>query len=141
MFRNSLKIIKSSLIPNILKYNTNYLSNMKLSTSNLLRGKEYTDSGEWILKVNDCYKIGLSENSASELGELVYLEFDKDITETVENGEDLAIIESVKASASILAPFDCEVISHNNNLIDALHLINENPESEDFSWIIKVRKV
>lgn len=141
MFRNSLKIIKSSLIPNILKYNTNYLSNMKLSTSNLLRGKEYTDSGEWILKVNDCYKIGLSENSASELGELVYLEFDKEITETVENGEDLAIIESVKASASILAPFDCEVISHNNNLIDALHLINENPESEDFSWIIKVRKV
>ena len=114
---------------------------MKLSTSNLLRGKEYTDSGEWILKVNDCYKIGLSENSASELGELVYLEFDKDITEIVENGEDLAIIESVKASASILSPFDCEVISHNNNLIDALHLINENPESEDFSWIIKVRKV
>jgi glycine cleavage system H protein len=146
MFRNALKIINSSIIIKNKQLITNNLNlclnnTMKFSTSTTLRDKEYTESGEWILKVNDCYKIGLSENSASELGELVYLEFDKDITETVEHGEDLAIIESVKASASVLAPFDCVVVSHNDEIVDALHVINENSECEDSSWILKVRKI
>jgi glycine cleavage system H protein len=141
MFRNALKIINPSLITKHIKSNTNNVYLMKLSTSTVMKDKIYTDSGEWILKVNDSYNIGLTEKSVSELGELVYLEFDTDITETVENGEDLAIIESVKASASIIAPFDCEIVSHNNELIDALETINENPECEDYSWIVKVRKV
>ena len=140
MYRNALKIINSSINPRFVKYNTQgYIKHF--SSSIVMKDKKYTDSGEWMIKVNDYYKIGLTENSASELGELVYLEFDKDITEIVENGEDLAIIESVKASASIIAPFDCEIVSHNNQLIDALETINENPECENSSWIVKVRKV
>lgn len=141
MFRNVLKNIKPSLITRYIESNTNNLNSMKFSTSIVMKDKIYTESGEWITKIDDSYKIGLSEKSASELGELVYLEFDTDITDTVENGEDLAIIESVKASASIIAPFDCEIVSHNNQLIDALETINENPECENSSWIVKVRKV
>lgn len=139
MLRNALKNLNPSLIsrlvtPNVPRYMKQF------STTTVNKEKIYTDSGEWLVKVNDYYKIGLTENSASELGELVYLEFDKDIGELVGGEEDLLIIESVKASASVLAPFDCEVIGHNNQLIDDLEIINKNPECEDSSWIIKVRK-
>lgn len=140
MLRNVLKNVNSSLISRIVKPNTSrYIK--QFSTATMNKEKTYTDSGEWLLKINDYYKIGLTENSANELGELVYMEFDKDIGELVVNQEDLVIIESVKASASVLAPFDCEVIGHNNQLVDNLETVNENSECEDSSWIIKVRKI
>ena len=138
MLRNTLKNLNPSLISRLVKYNAQGYKHF--STSSFKKEKAYTNSGEWLVKVNDYYKIGLTENSASELGELVYLEFDKDIGELVGDEEDLVIIESVKASASVLAPFDCKVIGHNNKLIDDLEIINKNPECEDSSWIIKVRK-
>jgi glycine cleavage system H protein len=136
MIRNTFKLFNSSITSGRLLNN-----NKRFSTTPVFLNKEYTESGEWIFKEEDYYKIGLTEKSANELGELVYLEFDKLVGDVTEFGEDLVIIESVKASASVYAPFNCEVIENNDKLVDNLELINQLPECEDSSWLLKVRKM
>ena len=136
MIRNTFKLFNSAI-----KSSKLLNSNKRFSTVSILLNKEYTDTGEWIFKEGEHYKIGLTENSANELGELVYLEFDKIVGDVTEFGEDLAIIESVKASASVYAPFNCEVIENNDKIVNNLEIINKLPECEDSSWLLKVRKM
>lgn len=144
MIRNTFKLINPSF--NKLLY-SNYI-NIKnkyqirnFSISNIIKNKEYTETGEWLLKENDIYKIGLTENSANELGELVYMEFNTLVDESADESVDLVIIESVKASASIIAPFECVVVENNEEIVNELNNINENPECEESSWLVKIRKV
>lgn len=147
MIRHALKIINPSMITKrlinqkrsiIKKRIINYRN---LSTNIIKNNKEYTETGEWYLKENDYFKVGLSDNSSSELGELVYIEFDKEVGESVDGGEEIIIVESVKASASVYAPFDCEILENNDNIIDNLELITGNAECENTSWLVKIKKV
>ena len=45
------------------------------------------------------------------------------------------MLESVKATDSIKAPFDCVLIENNHELEDDQELINKDPEN---TWIIKI---
>lgn len=147
MIRHALKIINPSMVTKglinqkrsiIKKRIINYRN---LSTNIIKNNKKYTETGEWYLKENDYFKVGLSDNSSSELGELVYIEFDKEVGESVDGGEEIIMVESVKASASVYAPFDCEILENNDNIIDNLELITENAECENNAWLVKIRKV
>ena len=147
MIRHALKIINPSMITKGLLnqkrsiLQKRFINYRNLSTNIIKNDKKYTETGEWYLKENDYFKVGLSDNSASELGELVYIEFDKEVGESVDGGEETIIVESVKASASVYAPFDCEILENNDNIIDNLELITENAECENTSWLVKIRKV
>ena len=147
MIRHALKIINPNMITKglinqkrsiVQKRIINYRN---LSTSIVKSNKEYTKTGEWYLKENDYFKVGLSDNSATELGELVYIEFDKEVGESVDGGEEIIMVESVKASASVYAPFDCEILENNDNIIDNLELITENAECENTAWLVKIKKI
>ena len=54
----------------------------------------------------------------------------------------MVIIESIKAAESIEAPYDCILLENNNLLEDNLdNTINLDPECEDNSWIVKIKKL
>ena len=46
-------------------------------------------------------------------------------------------MESVKATDSIKAPFDCKIIENNTSLEDDLDILNTDTEN---TWIIKIEK-
>ena len=115
-----------------------YLKPLIRRLNNTSSNLEYTESGEWFIKDNNCFKIGLAESSINELGELVYIEHTSEQGDFIKETEDLVVLESVKATAGLKAPFDC--IATENNIIDELEQINNAPESISGSWLIKVEK-
>ena len=69
-----------------------------LKTQSYVFNKTYMETHEWILKENNYYKFGLSQYAMGELGELVYMEFQIDKGDIIEKGEELVVIESIKAT-------------------------------------------
>ena len=111
-----------------------------LKTTSVLKKKEYTDTEEWHYTTNDYIKIGLSRNATEQLGELVFIEFQNEPGELLEKGDEVVSIESVKAVNGVVVPFDCILVENNEIHLDDLENLNENPECEENSWIIKVKK-
>jgi len=111
-----------------------------LKTHSTVFNKTYTETYEWLLKENENYKIGLSKYAIEELGDLVYIEFPLENGDIVNKGEELVIVESVKATATINAPFDCVVIENNNDLEENIDVINEDSECENSSWFLKIKE-
>lgn len=109
-------------------------------TTPVIKKKEYTDTEEWHYTTNDYIKIGLSSNAIEQLGELVFIEFQNEPGELLEKGDEIVSIESVKAVNGVVVPFDCILVENNENHLDNLENLNENPECEENSWIIKVKK-
>ncbi|AXI44772.1 glycine cleavage system protein H [Sulfitobacter sp. SK012] len=96
----------------------------------------YSDDHEWITVDGDIATIGITQHAADQLGEIVFVE-QKDVGDDFEKGDEIGVIESVKAASEIYAPVDGEVVEANGTLEDAPGSLNENPEGD--AWIYKVK--
>ena len=76
-----------------------------------------------------------------QMGELVYIDFNFETDDIVKKDEELINIESVKSVEAICAPFDCKIIENNDNIMDDIDFVNEIPECENNSWLIKFIEV
>lgn len=104
----------------------------------LYNRRVYTDTEEWIHHTNGGEaQIGITKNAVEQLGEIVYIEYQLEPGEKVNKGDDVIIIESVKATETIYAPFDLTLIENNAELERTLDALNETPEE---SWLIKVER-
>ncbi len=109
-------------------------------TSKLLNVKEYTDTEEWFIQTPEYTKIGLSKSAIEQLGTLVFIDYTNEPGDIFEKGDEAVSIESVKAVNGLVIPFNCELLENNEVHLDDLDMLNENPECEENSWIIKVKK-
>ena len=100
--------------------------------------RTYTKNEEWIYKINKSYKMGITKSALQQLGELVYIEYQMDVNTKIKKDEEMVIFESVKATDSINAPFDCILEKNNVELEDNLESVNNDPEN---TWIIKIKKL
>jgi glycine cleavage system H protein len=99
--------------------------------------RTYTKNEEWIDKINKSYNIGITNSAIQQLGELVYLEYQMDINTKIKKDEEIVVFESVKATDSINAPFDCILEKNNLELEENLKSLNNDSEN---TWIIKIKK-
>ena len=97
----------------------------------------YTETGEWFVRENNVNLIGLTRDSIEQLSEVVYVEALVTSSENVSEGDELVAIESVKATATIDAFNDCEIVDINHSIFDDLDTLNNDPENVETSWIIK----
>ena len=128
-------MISRLALQSIRRANTRFLK-----TTTVLKDKEYTDNEEWMLHTPEYTKIGLTKNAVEQLGELVFIDYLNESGDSLEKGDETVTIESVKAVESIIIPFDCKLVENNEIHLDDLENLNENPECEENSWIIKVKK-
>lgn len=97
----------------------------------------YTKSHEWIRKESDgTVTIGISDHAQEALGDLVFVEA-PEAGRSVEAGEALAVVESVKAASDVYAPIAGEVVGGNDALNDTPELVNTDPYGE--GWIMKIK--
>lgn len=96
----------------------------------------YSEDHEWIAVEGDTATIGITAHAAEQLGEIVFIE-QKDEGDDFEKGEEIGVLESVKAASEIIAPIDAEIIDVNGLLADEPGKLNESPESD--AWIYKVK--
>jgi glycine cleavage system H protein len=83
--------------------------------------------------------IGISEYAAHALGDVVYVELPSaDLT--VEAGDTIGAVESVKSASDINSPVTCKVIEVNELLDEKPATINRAPEDTSAAggWIAKV---
>jgi glycine cleavage system H protein len=96
----------------------------------------YTEEHEWIEVEDDIATIGITEHAAEQLGDIVFVEL-KDEGESFEKGDEIGVVESVKAASEIYAPVSGEIVEANESLADNPAEVNESPESN--AWFYRIR--
>jgi len=96
---------------------------------------KYTDDHEWLRVEDNIGTIGITDHAQSELGDVVYVDIDENLSE-VTAGESFGTIEAVKTVADLLAPVSGKVIKINTAINDAPETVNKDPYGE--GWLIKI---
>ena len=96
----------------------------------------YSEEHEWITVEGDIATIGITAHAAEQLGDIVFVD-QKEEGDEFESGDEIGVIESVKAASEIFAPVDGEIIEANELLQSNPAALNENPEAD--AWIYKVK--
>ncbi|MCX7122050.1 MAG: glycine cleavage system protein GcvH [Gammaproteobacteria bacterium] len=101
------------------------------------RELHYTESHEWVrLENDDTVVIGITEHAQHELGDLVFVEL-PDMNLSLEQGDEMTVIESVKTAADVYAPISGEIVEVNQQLESRPELINQDPYGE--GWICRIK--
>ena len=95
----------------------------------------YTKDHEWIRVSQNIGVVGISSHAATQLGDVVYVEL-PELGKKLIKGEELAVVESVKAASEVYSPVAGEVLSVNETLEDKPQTVNESPS--DGGWFVKI---
>ena len=96
---------------------------------------KYTKSHEWIKQEADgTVTVGITHHAQELLGDLVFVELPA-IGRKLKQGEECAVVESVKAAADVFAPVTGDVIGANADLADAPEKINQDAYG---AWMFKL---
>ena len=97
----------------------------------------YTNDHEWLRREDDgSVSIGITDHAATALGDLVYVEL-PEVGQDVDEGGEMAVVESVKAASDVYAPIAGTVIAVNEALSDDPEIINSDPYGE--GWIVRLQ--
>ena len=102
---------------------------------NLPNNLKYTKDHEWIRVEGDVAYVGITDFAQSELGEIVFVENEKE-GETIGANEVFGSIEAVKTVSDLCMPVTGEILEVNAALEDAPELVNNDPYGE--GWMIKI---
>ncbi len=97
----------------------------------------YSEDHEWITVADGTATLGITAHAAEQLGEIVYVE-QKDVGDTFSKGDEIGVVESVKAASEIYAPVEGEIVDANGVLADSPATLNESPEGDGWLYRIKL---
>lgn len=97
---------------------------------------KYSENDEWILVKNNHGTMGITDYAQDQLSDIVFVEFLVDEGETVDQGDTIATVESVKAAADVYATVSGTITAINEDLSDSPELINTDPYGD--AWLVKI---
>ena len=95
----------------------------------------YSKDHEWVAVEGDIATIGITDYAQSQLGDVVFVEL-PDVGKTLNQGDEAAVVESVKAASEVYAPISGDVTEANDALVDEPAKVNEDPEGA--AWFVKM---
>ena len=105
--------------------------------SNIPTELKYATSHEWLRSEgNGVYTVGITEHAQDLLGDMVFVEL-PEVGDSVAQGDDVAVAESVKAASDIYAPIAGEILEVNEALTDSPELVNSAPYTD--GWMFKIK--
>ncbi len=96
----------------------------------------YTQDHEWISVDGDVGTVGISDYAQQQLGDIVFVELPQ-LGAKIGQGDEIAVVESVKAASEIYAPVSGEITEANTLLEGAPVTVNEAAESD--GWFFRIR--
>ena len=97
----------------------------------------FSEDHEWVEpKGDDMVVIGITDFAQEQLGDLVYVEL-PEAGDECSRGENISVIESVKAASDLVAPVSGTIVEVNGRLEDEPELVTEDSMGE--GWFIKVK--
>jgi glycine cleavage system H protein len=98
---------------------------------------KFQKTHEWVRVEQDgTVTVGISDHAQGALGDLVYVEL-PEVGSSVQAGNGVAVVESVKAASDIYAPVSGEITEVNAVLSDKPETINEDAFGD--GWIFKMK--
>ncbi len=95
----------------------------------------YTEAHEWIGQEDGLCVVGITGHAQDQLGDITYVEL-PEVGRKVEAGEEVAVVESVKAASDIYAPVGGAVAAINEALENEPELVNQDPYGA--GWFFKL---
>lgn len=96
---------------------------------------KFTKDHEWIKLDGDSATIGISDYAQKQLGDVVFVEL-PEVGDEVDQGGEIAVVESVKAASEVYAPVAGEITAINEALEGAPETVNAAPTGD--GWFIKL---
>ena len=96
----------------------------------------FTEDHEWAELDGEIITVGITEYAQIQLGDIVYVEL-PEVGRTLDQGEETAVVESVKAAGDVTSPVTGEVVEVNDVLNDEPEIVNQDPENE--GWFFKIK--
>ena len=95
----------------------------------------YAESHEWLRIEGNEGIIGITDFAQHSLGDITFVDLPQ-VGDTFTQGQEMGVVESVKAASDIYMPLACKVIAVNEDLEDIPELINSDPYGK--GWILRV---
>lgn len=97
----------------------------------------YTKSHEWVRVMEDGHlEVGITDHAQELMGDMVYVEL-PEVGASVAGGDEVAVVESVKAASDVYAPVSGEVVEINSTLTDTPEAVNQEPYNG--GWMFRMR--
>lgn len=96
---------------------------------------KYTEDHEWLRAEGDEVVVGITIHAAEQLGDVVYVEL-PEVGQEVEAGEEIVVIESVKAASDIVAPITGTITAVHDALADIPGEVNTDPMA---AWFFRIK--
>ena len=96
---------------------------------------KYTNDHEWIKIEDKTGLIGITEYAQGELGDVVFVDIDPNLTNIVK-GDSFGTIEAVKTVSDMYAPCNGKIIEINKELTDNPEFVNNDPYGK--GWMVKI---
>ena len=97
---------------------------------------KFTKTHEWLRLEGNQGTVGITEHAQEEISDVVFVELPKS-GKVVEQGAEVAVVESVKAAFSIYAPISGTVTQVNDALIKDPGAINRSPYEEGWIFVLE----
>lgn len=95
---------------------------------------KYTKTDEWFDPASG--KLGITDYAQSQLSDIVFLEILATVGETLDAGQPVASVESVKAAGEVYLPVAGTIIATNDAPIQKPEILNTDPYQE--GWILQL---
>ncbi len=97
---------------------------------------KFSKEHEWMRLEGDIGTVGITDYAQEQLGDVVYVELPQ-VGKQVNQGDEMAVVESVKAASEVYAPVSGEVTEVNETLSDAPETVNA--DALGAGWFVKIK--
>lgn len=99
------------------------------------KDRKYTETDEWALLEDRGVRCGITDYAQKELKDIVAVELPA-VGKVVRKGEELGMIDSVKATSPYCAPVSGKIVEVNKQLEVSPELLNKDPYGA--GWIVVI---
>lgn len=97
---------------------------------------KFTTTHEWINHNEQDMTIGITDHAQELLGDMVFVDL-PDVGKEVQAGDEIGVVESVKAASDFYAPISGVVVAVNSLVNENPALVNNDPYGE--GWLVKIK--
>ncbi len=96
---------------------------------------KYAKTHEWVRMEDGVAVVGISDAAQDMMSDVVFVEL-PEVGSQVSAGDQVAVVESVKAAEDVNAPVSGEIVEVNSDLEDEPEQVNTDPYG---AWFFKVK--
>jgi glycine cleavage system H protein len=93
---------------------------------------KFTEDHEWVRVADGVATVGITDYAQDQLGDIVFVDLPEAGAEMAQ-GDEAAVVESVKAASDIYAPVSGEIGETNDSLDADPSIVNQDAEGE--GWL------